>query len=236
MVPGVVWIAERRPFPMLRWLAAGARRAGAAAHRLGAAHRRQGRRHHAALQLAALRLWRAGSGVLGRRLPAAQARRRRADAHGRSGRDPVHRAARVPQIRHYINSGDIYRPARGLTELALQVSAGWRWRSGSNACAAAPEHRPQRRRDPDGGLEPGRIVLGLALIQQSAVHREPVGGPFFNLILLGYGLPAVLAIALALVARNTRPMPYRVSRPSPRSRCRSLYLTLEVRGSIMARC
>ena len=36
---------------------------------------------------------------------------------------------------------------------------------------------------------------------QSDVHRgEPVGGPFINLILLGYGLPAVLAITLALYA------------------------------------
>ena len=34
---------------------------------------------------------------------------------------------------------------------------------------------------------------------------EPVGGRFINLILLGYGLPAVLAVALALTARTRRP-------------------------------
>ena len=59
------------------------RRAGAGAHRLGAAHRRRRRRHDADLQLAALRLRRAGARVLGRRLAAAPARRRRAVAHGR---------------------------------------------------------------------------------------------------------------------------------------------------------
>ena len=34
---------------------------------------------------------------------------------------------------------------------------------------------------------------------------EPVGGAFFNLILLGYGLPAVLAIWLAMATRGVRP-------------------------------
>ena len=38
-----------------------------------------------------------------------------------------------------------------------------------------------------------------------------MGGGFFNLILLGYGLPAVLAFVLALIARTTRPLPYRIA-------------------------
>ena len=35
-------------------------------------------------------------------------------------------------------------------------------------------------------------------------------------MLLGYGLPAVLAITLALIARTTRPIAYRIAATSPR--------------------
>jgi uncharacterized membrane protein len=61
---------------------------------------------------------------------------------------------------------------------------------------------------------------------------------FFNRILLGYGLPAVLAIALALIARTTRPLPYRVVAASAAVTLALFYLTLEVRrlfhGPILA--
>jgi uncharacterized membrane protein len=51
---------------------------------------------------------------------------------------------------------------------------------------------------------------------------------FLNLILLGYGLPAVLAITLALMARNTRPMPYRAVAAGAAVLLALAYLTLEV--------
>ena len=82
MVPGIAWIAEKRPLPALRWLAARRDRAGAGADRARAAHRRRRRRHDADLQLAALRLRHSGRRVLARRPSAAAARRRRAGAHG----------------------------------------------------------------------------------------------------------------------------------------------------------
>ena len=41
---------------------------------------------------------------------------------------------------------------------------------------------------------------------------EPVGGRFINLILLGYGLPAVLTAVLALVSRGVRPRHYSTPR------------------------
>ncbi len=40
---------------------------------------------------------------------------------------------------------------------------------------------------------------------------EPAGGRFFNPILLGCGIPAVLAITLALRTRDVRPHAYRVA-------------------------
>ena len=56
MVPGIAWIADERPLPMLRTLAAAAVGAGGGAGRLGAAHRRQRCRHHAHFQLDPVRL------------------------------------------------------------------------------------------------------------------------------------------------------------------------------------
>jgi uncharacterized membrane protein len=56
-----------------------------------------------------------------------------------------------------------------------------------------------------------------------------VTGAFFNTILLGYGLPAVLAITLALIARTTRPLPYRVVAAITAVTLALFYLTLEVR-------
>ena len=54
------------------------------------------------------------------------------------------------------------------------------------------------------------IVFELIIVPGPRFNHTPVDGAFFNTILLGYGLPAVLAIILALIARTTRPMPYRV--------------------------
>ena len=54
------------------------------------------------------------------------------------------------------------------------------------------------------------IVFDLIIVVGPRFNNNPVGGVFFNTILLAYGLPAVLAITLALIARTTRPMPYRV--------------------------
>ncbi|HEY2136899.1 MAG TPA: DUF2339 domain-containing protein, partial [Xanthobacteraceae bacterium] len=72
------------------------------------------------------------------------------------------------------------------------------------------------------------IVVGLCFAENPLVTDEPVGGAYFNMILLGYGLPAVLAITLALVARSTRPMPYRATAAVVSVVLALLYLSLQV--------
>jgi uncharacterized membrane protein len=71
------------------------------------------------------------------------------------------------------------------------------------------------------------------------VTGAPVGGAFFNLILLGYGLPALLAIALALTTRGVRPHPYRVCAAVIAIALALAYLSLEVRtlyhGAVLTR-
>jgi uncharacterized membrane protein len=58
---------------------------------------------------------------------------------------------------------------------------------------------------------------------------ESVGGPFINLILLGYGIPAVLAIILAMRTRDARPPAYRFVAAGVAVLLMLSYLSLEVR-------
>jgi len=113
------------------------------------------------------------------------------------------------QIRHFMNDGDVYRPSAGLAEVALQVSVALalsiglerlRLRSGSlvhniGAIALA-------------AFALAAIVLGLGLRDNPIVTGDDVGGPFLNLILLGYALPALLAAVLGLLVRGVRSRSY----------------------------
>jgi uncharacterized membrane protein len=72
-------------------------------------------------------------------------------------------------------------------------------------------------------------VFELGIVMGPRFGNTPVGGLFFNLILLGYGIPALLAIVLALVARTTRPMPYRAVAAVTAVTLALFYLSLEVR-------
>jgi uncharacterized membrane protein len=66
-------------------------------------------------------------------------------------------------------------------------------------------------------------------VVEPRVVTEPVVGVFFNRLLLGYGLPAALAITLALIARTTRPLPYRTAAAITAVTLALFYLSLEVR-------
>jgi uncharacterized membrane protein len=133
------------------------------------------------------------------------------------------------EIRHFMNDGDVFVQSSALAELALQVSVGL-------AMAIGLERLRGRTRSIIhdagaliiAGLALAGIVFGLVLAENPLLTGEPVGGVFFNLILLGYGLPAVLAIILALIARTTRPMPYRAIAAAVSVGLALLYLSLQV--------
>ena len=134
------------------------------------------------------------------------------------------------EIRHFINGGDVYRDASSLAEIALQVCVGLamtiglerlRLRTGSVvhdiaalAIAAATA---------------AAIVLGLGLMENPMITGEPVGGRFVNWILLAYGLPAVLAGVLALVSRSVRPRQYSTAAALTAVALALAYLSLEIR-------
>ena len=229
MVPGIAWIAERRPFRFLRILAAAI--VVLVVLRVGYEPRIVGAEVGTTpifnwllygYGIPALSFWYAGFSL----------RRRADDMPARM----VESAAILftvllafLEIRHLTNHGDVYSDNAGLAEIALQVSVGlamtigleWvRGRTGNivhNVGAIII-----------AALTLAEIVFGLVLIENPMVTGEAVGGIVLNLILLGYGLPALLAICLALVARTTRPMPYRATAAVVAVVLALLYLSLEV--------
>ncbi len=239
MAPGAAWVSEKRPLPPLRWLAA--IMVVVTVARIGYEPRIVGTDLGTApifnwllygYGVPALSFWVAGW-LLRRRaddLPA-----RIVDA----GAILFTVLLVIFQIRHYVTGGDIYRPDFGITEVALNVNAGLavtigleriRGRTGSvvhNAGALLI-----------AALTLLAIIFELVIVVGPRFNNNPVGGTFFNTILLGYGLPAILAITLALIARTTRPMPYRVIAATTAVTLALFYLTLEVRrlfhGPILA--
>jgi uncharacterized membrane protein len=133
------------------------------------------------------------------------------------------------EIRHFMTGGDVYRETTALTDIAIDVSAALglaiglerlRLRTGSlihNVAALAL-----------AALALAGIVAGLGVIDNPILTGEPVGGPFFNLILLGYGIPALLAGVLALVARGARPRAYGLIAAITSVGLALAYLTLQV--------
>ena len=75
----------------------------------------------------------------------------------------------------------------------------------------------------------GGIVFGLMIRENPLFTGSPVVGPFFNFILLGYGIPAVLTALLARVVRTTRPQAYYFLTAGLAIVLMLFYLTLEVR-------
>jgi uncharacterized membrane protein len=230
MVPGAAWIAEKRPLPWLRWLAA--IMTAIVVARIADEPRIVGSELGTTpifnwllygYGVPALSFW-VGGWLLRRRaddLPA-----RIVDA----GAILFTVLLVVLEIRHYITGGDIYQPVSDFTEAAINVNAGLALTIGL-----------ERVRGRTGSIVHNVGALLIAAFTLLAILFElvavagprfadtPMTGVFFNMILLGYGLPAVLAITLALIARTTRPLPYRVVAAITAVTLALFYLTLEVR-------
>jgi uncharacterized membrane protein len=239
MVPGIAWVVEQRPLPWLRWLAAimvavvvarVAYQPTIAGADLGTMPIFNWLLYGYGVPAAAF--WTAGW-LLRRRaddLPA-----RIVDA----GAILFTVLLAILEIRHYVTGGDIYRVRDGVVEAMLYVNVGLamtiglervRGRTGSmvhNAGALLV-----------AALTLVAVIVVLLLAWGPRFNDNPVGGAFFNLILLSYGLPAVLAVTLALIARTTRPISYRVAATVTAVTLALFYLTLEVRrlfhGPILA--
>jgi len=229
MVPGIAWVALQRPLPALRLVAAAV--ATLVVLRVGWEPRIVGS-DVGTTPIFNWLLWGYGAPAASFWLGGHLLRRRGDDPQART----VDAAAILftvllgfLELHHLMNGGDVYRPGTDLAELSLQVAAGLalvigleriRGRTGSivhdiGALVVA-------------ALVALAVVLGLWIVDNPLISSDSVGGPFVNLILLGYGLNAVLMTVLALVTRGTRPTPYRIVATVLAVGLALAYFTLEV--------
>jgi len=206
MVPGIAWVAEKRPWPALRWLAAAV--TAAVLGRIAWDPRIVGD----AVGTRPVFNWLLyGYGVPAAAFWFAGSRLRKAadDVPARI----VEAAAIlftvllvVFEVHHYVRPGSPYDARSLLAETALDVCLllavvigleRVRERSGSIV-------QDWGARLLAGGLLL-TAVIGLGIAANPLLTGEAVGGPVFNLVLLGYGIPALLAATLAYVTRATRP-------------------------------
>jgi uncharacterized membrane protein len=134
------------------------------------------------------------------------------------------------EIRHYMTGGNIYRASNALNEIALHVCVGLAMTIGLEWL----RHRTHSVIHNAGALilavlTLGAIVVGLGFVGNPMLWSYRVGGPVFNLILLGYGLPAVLMATLALTTRGRRPPAYSQTAAVLAVALALAYLSLEVR-------
>jgi uncharacterized membrane protein len=134
------------------------------------------------------------------------------------------------EIRHAVNGGNVYSDTSGLTETALQVC-------GALAMAIGLE----RLRIRTGSIvhNVGAVVLtvfaglasvfGLLLLDNPAIWSINTGGEFINAILLGYAMPAVLALLLSYAVAGRRHAVYANTIAAGALILALSYVTLEIR-------
>jgi uncharacterized membrane protein len=231
MVPGAAWVAGERPLPWLRWLAAVM--VGVVVSRIGYDPRIVGDD----LGTTPIVNWL----LYGYGIPAAAfwlggwLMRKRADDL------PTHIVDAgamlftvllvVMEIRHYVTGGNIYAPMHGPTEIILYANVGLAMTIGLELIRARTGSFIHNAGALIVAALTAAAVLADLIVGSSLQFRfEPLpGGAFLNDILLGFGLPAVLAVALALIARATRPMPYRTVAAIAAVLLALFYLTLQTR-------
>jgi uncharacterized membrane protein len=134
------------------------------------------------------------------------------------------------EIRHAVNGGDIYRDNAGLTEVALQVCV---------ALSMAIGLERLRVRTASLVHNIGAVLLtvfaglaalfGLMLLEMPMLWPINVGDYFLNVLLLGYALPAVLALLLSYAVASRRHAYYANAIAAAALMLALTYVTLEIR-------
>jgi uncharacterized membrane protein len=230
MSMGTAWISMQRPIPFLRWLSAIL--AGIVVLRIGYEPRIAGDAVGTTPIFNWL-LWGYGIPALSFWTASVLLRRRGDDAPLRM----VESAAILftvllafMEIRHAVNGGDVYRDTAGLTETALQVCV-----------ALAMAIGLERLRIRTGSIvhNVGAVLLtvfaglvavfGLLLLDNPAIWPISIGGEFINAVLLGYAMPAMLALLLSYAVAGRRHARYANTIAAGALILALSYVTLEIR-------
>jgi uncharacterized membrane protein len=144
------------------------------------------------------------------------------------------------EIRHAVNGGDVYRSNAGLTEVALQVCV-------TLAMAIGLERLRIRTGSIVHNISAVLLtvfaglaaVFGLMLLESPMLWSTDVGGTFINLLLLGYALPALLALLLSYAVAGRRPAAYANTIAAAALVLALTYVTFEIRrlyhGPVLSR-
>ncbi len=134
------------------------------------------------------------------------------------------------EIRHAVNGGDVYRNMAGLTETALQVCT-----------ALAMAIGLERLRIRTGSIvhnfsavllamfAGAATLFGLLMLDNPALWPIRVDGELINVILLGYAMPAVLALLLSYAVSGRRAASYGNTIAGAALVLALSYVTLEIR-------
>jgi uncharacterized membrane protein len=240
MSMGTAWVSMQRPIPFLRSLAAIL--AGIVVLRIGYEPRIVGNAVGATPIFNWL-LWGYGIPALSFWTGSIFLRRRGDDAPLRT----VESAAILftvllafLEIRHAVNGGNVYATGAGLTEVALQVCV-----------ALAMAIGLERLRIRTGSIVHNvsavlltvfaglATIFGLMLLETPIFWPTNVGGLFINLLLLGYALPAVLALLLSYAVAGRRRAGYANTIAAGALILALTYVTFEIRrfyhGPILSR-
>jgi uncharacterized membrane protein len=134
------------------------------------------------------------------------------------------------EIRHAVNGGDIYRNYADLTEVALQVCAALAMAIGLERLRIRTGSMVHNMAAILLTLFAGAAsVIGLMMLQTPILWPIDVGGVFFNLLLLGYALPAVLALLLSYAVAGRRPPSYANTIAAGALVLALTYVTFEIR-------
>jgi uncharacterized membrane protein len=230
MSMGTAWISLQRPIPFLRSLAAIL--AGIVVLRIGYEPRIAGD-EVGTTPIFNWLLWGYGIPALSFWIGSIFLRRRGDDAPLRT----VESAAILftvllafMEIRHAANDGNVYRDTAGLTETALHVCVAL-------AMAIGLERLRIRTRSiihnvsavlltVYAGLV---IVIGLLFLNNPALWRISIDGAFINTLLLGYAIPAVLALLLSYAVAGRRAAGYGNTIAAGALVLALSYVTLEIR-------
>jgi len=143
------------------------------------------------------------------------------------------------EIRHAVNNGDVYRQSAGLTEVALQVCVAL-------AMAIGLERLRIRTGSVVHTVSAGLLtvfaglaaVFGLLGLENPFLWSIDVGGVVINLLLLGYAIPAILALLLSYAVAGRRPVAYANTIAAGALILALTYVTFEIRrvyhGPVMA--
>ena len=134
------------------------------------------------------------------------------------------------EIRHAVNNGDIYGASADLTEVALQICVAL-------AMAIGLERLRIRSRSVIHKAGAALLtifaglatVFGLFLLDNPMLWSIDIGGVVINSLLLGYALPAVLALLLSYAVAGRRPVAYANTIAAAALVLALAYVTFEIR-------